>query len=317
MSRAAPSSTPEVARPARGFTLVELLVVIGIIAMLISILLPSLQKARDAANKTVCLANMRGLGQAVSIYRAMNKMSYPPLCTTVNGVHYTSPSVWSLCGLPAQTRAYVCPVAANEVSVPQFYVTRAPEETYTSYLYNMELGGQDTSNGRSHPTFDGVSTYTAQPPRQVPYEFETALFQEVPQLTIVEVNPTVAIDGGTSDRGTSQTAMKANNPLMVATDGGGVQHQVFAYVAPVHTVSATNALYQAVGAYPCKKGVVNICYCDGSVRSVTVRMGQQGLTFTSPSRLLTELDDGTSNGSSLPMCHATIPGTRYDPWTTP
>ena len=60
-----------------GFTLVELLVVIGIIAILISLLLPALSKAREQANRTVCMSNLRQIMMFSRIYITENHGVFP------------------------------------------------------------------------------------------------------------------------------------------------------------------------------------------------------------------------------------------------
>lgn len=60
-----------------GFTLIELLVVVAIIALLISILLPSLSRAREIAKRTVCASNLGGIGRGIKVYANDNDDWYP------------------------------------------------------------------------------------------------------------------------------------------------------------------------------------------------------------------------------------------------
>lgn len=128
----------------RAFTLIELLVVISIIALLIAILLPSLQRAREAGMETVCLVNTRSLSQAAYNYAVDSDGKFPERDKpNTNSV----PSIWFNGGGSADHRGVW-------VGYIEGYSIDSPGETFYSplnpYPVGLSLPGQRWPHGGSN-----------------------------------------------------------------------------------------------------------------------------------------------------------------------
>ena len=98
----------------RGFTLVELLVVIGIIAVLISVLLPAMAKARASANTVACASNLRQIGQGFTMYVANNSnKGYLP------APYANAPEIWPDCYWYGKLQPYLTQQKSDSLPWPQ------------------------------------------------------------------------------------------------------------------------------------------------------------------------------------------------------
>ncbi|MFO0888143.1 MAG: DUF1559 domain-containing protein [Isosphaeraceae bacterium] len=114
----------------RAFTLIELLVVIAIIAVLISLLLPAVQSAREAARRMQCTNNLKQLGLGLHNYVSIAGALPPPMVMTGSGLNGTWSNGWSVHGriLPLMEQG----AAFNSINFTLRY--SSPENTTVSSL---------------------------------------------------------------------------------------------------------------------------------------------------------------------------------------
>lgn len=255
------------------FTLVELLVVIGIIALLISILLPALGRAREQANAVKCLSNLKSLGQAVLLYSNQNRGCVLPSVIWKNGV---GPDFWpelliSARVLPGQSgqgavsgngaessftnSIFVCPSAApvayqdsvndgSRINLSNVLMTSKP--TYTKWSYGI--------NGTSHraPPAEG---YTATSAR-------IALFPS----TAISVDSTPAFP--------LKKVVKIRRSSEVAMIFDGREWNIWASpsIVPAKNAIISRLSGQRHGKWdpkrPDRTGITNVLFYDGHAASV-------------------------------------------------
>ncbi len=140
-----------------GFTLIELLVVIAIISLLVSILLPSLTKARELARRTVCAANLRSVGIAYQMY-VQDHDGMGPFSGLFDNNWYQdiiacimwgSPSNFGYLGIQLgfdplleTPGVLICPDDYAGRKTPEQFKTSKPGEAvyyHTSYMMNPEV----------------------------------------------------------------------------------------------------------------------------------------------------------------------------------
>jgi len=136
-------------RTRAGFTLIELLVVVAIIALLVSILMPTVTSAKDMAKRAVCASNLNAIGKGASIYTVANDDRYPA-CTDASGTTATSVGYLRTNGTAAfyysQTRAWYPLVKDGTIPADSFICPAdegAERASEPDPLYDFPVG----SNG--------------------------------------------------------------------------------------------------------------------------------------------------------------------------
>jgi prepilin-type N-terminal cleavage/methylation domain-containing protein/prepilin-type processing-associated H-X9-DG protein len=286
----------------RGFTLVELLVVIGIIAVLISILLPSLNKAREAAKRALCLSNLHQIGLGFQIYANANHGQVPLGCY---GVTYQETWVsWFAWSAPLKPHLYNLGYLFATGACPNPKVFYCPSDNASPYGANYQPYDpanwfttpaiSDALNGGG-PTHNNVTVWVgagyqcrADLPdgTGVAWSNTAALNQSVGYITGVSAaNPT----------GTFDWVFDKSAPKLQDFKNGAI---VFDTVAHIDGLINNNAYAYLLQRH---RDALNILFADGSAHTAPLSASNKGSGIYADLRpIYTAIQAQIAAGTSYP-----------------